>query len=307
MSEEVASIRARPLPASGAPRRQQFIMRAHQSKENHYYMNARQQKILSRFGQVLTFLDANTNTVPPVTVATQRQLLNSAIAQINGFANDQVLRGNETVLAQTLSSARIALRDTYMRQLSTVGLHSLTGKQSTDPNVPRALQIFTLPATRTNASTLLQAAQAMLTAATPYASIFTTAGVSLEQVAAAIQALQAAINAENSAKRIAKGATQGIAAQIQAGQGAVRMMDVLIRPLLASNKPLLTQWESVKRAAGGSNLATPVPVPAAVSSAGSTSTSTTSAESGTSPTSAPASTSTSQSGTSSGSSATAAG
>ena len=110
-------------------------------------MNARQQKVLARFGQVITFLDANTSAIPPASVANQRQTLTTAISQINGFAQDQVLKGNETVLAQTLSSARIALRDTYMRQLSTVALHSLVGKQPTDPNVPNAKQIFAPPAT----------------------------------------------------------------------------------------------------------------------------------------------------------------
>jgi hypothetical protein len=232
-----------------------------------YSMNARQQKVLARFGQVLTFLDANASSVTPASVATQRQALESAIAQINGFAQDQVVKGTESVMAQTLSSARTSLRDTYMRQLSTVGLHKLTGKNAGDPSVPNAKQVFALPATRTNESVLAQAAQAMVTAATPYASIFTAAGVSLDAVNAAIQALQNAVAASNSAKRVSKGATQGIVAQIAAGKGAIRLMDVVIRPEIAANKALLTQWESVKRAAGGQNLASPVPAAATPPSA----------------------------------------
>ena len=226
-------------------------------------MDARQQKILSRFGQVLTFLDTNTSSIPPNSVATQRQALTSAVSQIAGFAQDQVVKGTESVLAHTVSSARTALRDTYMRQLSTVGLHSLTGKNAGDPNVPNAKQIFTLPATRTNALTLIASAASMVAAATPYASIFTAAGVSLDAVNGAIQALQSAVNAKDTAKRVSKGATKGIKAQVKAGQGAVRLMDVVIRPLLAPNKALFAQWESVKRTAGGHNLATPVPVPGA--------------------------------------------
>ena len=225
-------------------------------------MNARQQKIIARFGQVLTFLDANTNTIPPAKVANQRQALSAAIAEISGFAQDQVVKGQESLLAQTLSSARIALRDTYMRQLSTVGLLHLTGKHAGDPAVANGRQIFTLPVTRTNALTLINAAKAMVAAATPYASIFTAASVNLDAVTGAIQAVENAVNASQTAKRISKGATQGIKAQIRIGQGAVGLMDVVVRPLLAGNKSLLTQWESVKRAAGGQNLATPVPVPA---------------------------------------------
>ena len=68
--------------------------------------------------------------------------------------------------------------------------------------------------------------------------------------------------AEGNAKRIAQGATKGIPAQITAGQGAVRMMDVIIRPLIATNKPVQAQWAAAKRSAGGSNLGAPVAVPA---------------------------------------------
>lgn len=247
-------------------------------------MNARQQKVLARFGQVLTFLDGNATTVPPEKVASQRQTLESAIAQINGFAQDQVVKGQESVVAQTLSSARTSLRDTYMRQISAVGLHSLTGKHAGDPSVPNATQIFALPATHTNALTLISSAAAMQAAATPYASIFTAAGVSLDALNTAIQALQAAVNASGSAKRVSKGATQGIEEQVGAGRSAVRLMDVVIRPLLASNKALLAQWESVKRTAGGQNLAAPVPAPATPSvAAPSVATSTTSSTATTQP------------------------
>ena len=221
-------------------------------------MNARQQKVLSRFGQVLTFLDANTSIVSPTSVATQRQMLENALTQITGFAQDQVVKGTESVVAQTVSSARTSLRDTYMRQVSTVGLYLLTGKHAGDPSVANARQIFALPRTRTNALTLIDSAKAMVAVATSYASIFTTNNVNLDAVNTAIQALEAAVNAAGSAKRVSKGATQGIRDQIQAGKGAVRLMDVVIRPVLVSSKALLTQWESVKRTAGGQNLATPL-------------------------------------------------
>lgn len=167
-------------------------------------MNQRQQKTIDRFGQVLTFLDSNTPTIPPPAVAGQRQVVEGAVTQINGFAQDQVMRGNETVLAQTLSATRIALRDTYMRQLSTVGLQHLTGKNAGDPEVPKAAQIFALPATRTNALALIASANAMLATATQYSAIFTQFGVNLQAVQGGITALQNAMNAEQSAQRIKK-------------------------------------------------------------------------------------------------------
>ena len=233
-------------------------------------MNARQQKVLARFGQVLTFLDANTTSIPPSAVAGQRQSLLGAITQITGFVQDQVVKGAEALTAQTLSSARTALRDTYMRQLSAVGLNSLTGKHAGDANVPNGTQIFALPTTRTNALTLIASATAMVKAATPYSSIFAAHGVSLDAATGAIQAVESAVTAEGSAKRVSKGATQGIKEQIDAGHAAVRLMDVVVRPLVAGNKALLTQWESVKRAAGGHNLAVPVPLPVTTQAASAT-------------------------------------
>jgi hypothetical protein len=233
-------------------------------------MEAKQQKVLARFGQALTFLDANTSLIPPNAVASQRDVLTAAVAQINGFAQDQLRKGTENVMAQSLSSARTALRDTFMRQLSTVGLHSLTGKHAGDPALSNAKEVFTLPATRTNPLTLIASARVMVQTATPYAALFTANGVDLGKVTAAIQTLQDAVNADASAIRVSKGATQGIVAQVKAGHGAIRLMDVVIRPLLAGNKSVLAQWKSVTRSAGGLNLGSPVPVPPAVSSGSST-------------------------------------
>jgi hypothetical protein len=227
-------------------------------------MEARQQKVLARFGQVMTFLSANTSRIDQTTIANQRQVLASAIVQINGFAQDQIRKGTETVLAQSLSSARVSLRDTYMRQLVTVGQHTLTGQHEGDPDVANAKQIFTLPGTRTNPLTLIAAAQAMLQIATSYAAVFTLNGVNLDAVAAAIHALQTAVKAAGSALRVSRGATQGIVAQIKVGHGAVSLLDVVIRPQLAGDAAVLAQWNSVKRAAGGLNLHTPVPIPAPV-------------------------------------------
>ena len=230
-------------------------------------MEAKQQKVVVRFGQVVNFLDANTDLIDPGRVATPRQVLATAIAQISGYARSQARKGAEHVAAQSLASARTALRDTYMRQLATVGVYTLTGQHPGDPSVPNAKQIFTMPTTRTNTLTLIAAAQAMVQTATGYAGLFATNGVILEEATAAITALETALEADATARRVSKGATQGIVAQISAGHGAVRVMDVVVRPRLAGNPPLRAPWTSVKRAAGGVHLGPPVPVPAAESPA----------------------------------------
>jgi hypothetical protein len=130
-----------------------------------------------------------------------------------------------------------------------------------DPVVPNAQLIFALPVPRTHPLTLVASATSMLEAARPYAAIFAADGVDLDAVPAAMQAVQDAVKAKYSPARLKKGAAQGIRDQIKAGHGAIARMDEVIRPLLASDSALLTQWESVKRTAGGHNLTTPVPVP----------------------------------------------
>jgi hypothetical protein len=189
-------------------------------------MNARQQKTITRFNQIIDFLDANTSVVPATLAAPQRQMLASAVAQIGAFGQAQIVKGGEVASSQTVASARKTLRDTYVRQLSTIGLQSLTGRNAGDPAVQNAEQIFTMPATRGNSLTIIASAKAMLSVAMQYASVFTAAGMNLDAVGAAVQMLESAVTARQSAARVSQGATQGIKAQIRAGKGAVRIMDV---------------------------------------------------------------------------------
>lgn len=226
-------------------------------------MNARQQQILVRFNQILAFLDANADTIPATLVGPQRQLLASAVAQITSFTQAQLVKGADMPASQSVASARTALRDTYVRQLSTIGLQCLTGQNAGDADVPNALQIFTMPVTRSGSLVIIGAAKAMLAVATQHADVFTTAGMNLDAASRAIEALETAHVLRGSANRVSQGATQGIKGQIRAGKGAVRIMDVIIRPLLAATPELLKEWQTAKRSAGGPKLGTPALQPAA--------------------------------------------
>ena len=230
-------------------------------------MNARQQRTLARFNHILAFLGENAATIPATLMAPQRQLLATVVAHINSFTQAQLVKGAASPASRTVASARTTLRDTYVRQLSTIGLHSLTGQTEGDPNVANAVQIFTMPATRGNSLTIIAAATAMLSVATQYAGVFTAAGMNLDQVSTAIEALEAALTGRGAANRVSEGATQGIKAQIRAGKKAVRIMDVMIRPILTATPELLKQWQTVKRSAGGPKFANPAPQPAAPPSA----------------------------------------
>ena len=225
-------------------------------------MTTRQQQILTRFNQILAFLDANAATIPATLLAPQRQALAAVVAQINSFTQMQLIKGADAPAARSVASARATLRETYLRQLSTIGLQSLTGQNAGDPNVANALQIFTMPVTRGNSLTIIQAAKAMLSVATQYADVFTSVGMDLGAVSAAIDALESALAARSTANGVSQGATQGLKGQIRAGKGAVRIMDVMLRPILAPTPELLKQWQAAKRSAGGPKYGNPAPRPA---------------------------------------------
>lgn len=118
-------------------------------------MNQKQQKVVQRFAQVQTFLDANKALIDPATVAPQRAVLATAIAQIGTYAQQQQSRGVETVQAHTVASLRDSLRDSNMRPIATIALAKL-------PITPNLRSAFTLPAAKTNALTLITMAQTMV-------------------------------------------------------------------------------------------------------------------------------------------------
>ena len=225
-------------------------------------MNTRQQQILTRFTQILTFLDANASVIPTTLVAPQRQTLVTVLTQLDSFTQMQLVKGADAPAARSVASARVTLRDTYVRQLSTIGLLRLTGENAGDPSVANAAQIFAMPKTRGNSQGIITAAKAMLAVARPHADVFTSAGMNLDAVSSAIEALETAVSARATANRMSQGATQGIKAQIRVGKGAVRIMDVMLRPVLAATPELLKQWRTAKRSAGGPKLADPAPTTA---------------------------------------------
>ena len=220
-------------------------------------MNGKQQKLVQRFVQVESFLDANQALIDPASVAPQRVVLANAIAQVATYAQQQQSRGVETVQAHTVASLRDSLRDSFMRPIATIALAKL-------PITPNLRSAFTLPPAKTNALTLVTMAQTMGQAAVPYAQVFIQNGLKptfLDDLSKAVGALHDAVTAADGSKVTSKGATSGIKEQLVAGKGAIRLIDAIVRPDLASNKTLLSQWNTVKRTAGAPKLSTPAPLP----------------------------------------------
>jgi hypothetical protein len=225
-------------------------------------MNARQQKVLDRFIQVLSFLDTTHEVIPPAAVSTLQRQLSAAVDAIATDARTQAGGGVTSGGGASVTAARQALRDTYMRQVATIGISRLTGRHPGDPDVPNAAQIFTIPATRKNSRTLIASAEAMVNAALPYEAAFAALGVDLRMTAAAAAALASSLKERDTATRTRVGATADMAEAIRSGHEAVRMIDVVIRPFIAGNGKLVAQWKLARRTAGALNLGDPAPVPA---------------------------------------------
>jgi hypothetical protein len=225
-------------------------------------MKASQQKVLDQFIQVLSFLDATQEVIPPAAVSTLQRQLSAAVGAINGYASTQARGGVRSDGGPGVHATRQALRDTFMRQVATMGISRLTGKHPGDPDVPNAAQIFRMPDTRTNSHTLISSAEAMVQAAMPYREAFAALGVDLSLTAAAAQSLASSLAARDTAKQTRVGATAGIGAAIRSGHEAVRLLDVVIRPFIAGNGRLVAQWKLARRTAGALNLGDPAPVPA---------------------------------------------
>src|SRR5579871_6465477 len=148
-------------------------------------MNAKQQKVVQRFAQVQSFLDANTAVIEPDSVAPQRAVLAGVVTQIGTYAQQQQSRGVETVQAHTVASLRDSLRDSTMRPIATIALAKL-------PITPNLRSAFTLPPAKTNALQLITMAQTMSQAAQPYAQVFIQNGLKstfLDDLNSAVSAL----------------------------------------------------------------------------------------------------------------------
>src|SRR5579871_4782392 len=163
-------------------------------------MNAKQQKVVQRFAQVQSFLDANTAVIEPDSVAPQRAVLAGVIAQIGIYAQQQQARGVETVQAHTVASLRDSLRDSFMRPIATIALAKL-------PITPNLRSAFTLPPTKTNALTLITMAQTMAQAVEPYSQVFIQNGLKstfLADLQDAIGRLHTAVTASDNSRVTSK-------------------------------------------------------------------------------------------------------
>ena len=116
---------------------------------------------------------------------------------------------------------------------------------------------FKMPKERADNEALLDAARGMAQAAAKNADVFIEHGLAkdfLDQFRAATSALADALGARVESQRRRTIANKAVVELVKQGNTAVKMLDAVVTPRLASDPDLLSAWRSVKkfRESGGS-------------------------------------------------------
>lgn len=193
--------------------------------------------------RVQQFLTAHADAVQAANASDARKQLDTAVVTIDAAAAEQGTCSREV---RGEVQKRKHLEDTLVRRfltpLSKFARASLTGVPEYAALTPsvRSLQ----------RERLVQSARSMAAAADKYAAALTAAKFPqefLKQLRAAIDPVQASLDA-SSAKRIARnGATKKLAGALAQGRRAVAALDSLVAHLIIGDERLEREWESAKR------------------------------------------------------------
>jgi hypothetical protein len=211
-----------------------------------------QSNTLDALRRVQGFLDAQAAALGPIIPASLRARLDGAVSSLTGFQTEQNT-ADSTAHGEAVNQTE--LRKTFVTQFMEPIGHIAKGalKTSTD------YAALSVASSRLRKSDFLGAAQAMADAAAKYQATFTTGGMPadfLTQLNAAIATLTASKVAQDRAVSRRAAATTGIAATDQTAKQIIGVLNGVIAPALATNSPLLKDWESTKRI---SPAATPLP------------------------------------------------
>ncbi|HVT38387.1 MAG TPA: hypothetical protein VHE78_05060 [Gemmatimonadaceae bacterium] len=225
-------------------------------------MNKRQQHLVDSLRRVQAFLDTHGDAVGPLKDTEARKQLDQTVGRAIAHALDQSTAERE--LAGTGNQAKQLAGDLKTGHMTPVAQFARAKLRG----VPNFKALAQVPHSLRGPS-LVTAAHAMATAATPYVSHLLKAQFpteSVPQLASAANALGAALADRAAALSRHVIATAGVQEQLALGREAVAMLDPIVTRRLAGKKDLLAGWRSAKRVTqrspSGTVLAPPVVVPA---------------------------------------------
>jgi len=226
-------------------------------------MNGEQRNTYRCFRRVQEFLAAQQFSDAPTTLGKQLADLDTVVSKLSKETLDQEA-GHRLTAAET--SNQRGLRQTlwrdHMQPISRVAreVFGTTG-------VDRALR---MPKAAVPHEAVVVAAGAMAEAAESKTPVFVDHGLPQDfaaQFRTAAQALDKSLGARDGTRRRRVTATAAVKDQLKRGQRALRLLNAILAPKLASNPDLLAAWDNARKfkpaasVAPASEVQTPTPAP----------------------------------------------
>lgn len=216
-------------------------------------MERKQKQQIEAYGRIRAFL-ADHPLESPTTYGAPQRMLEEVIARLDSLAVTKSEGGREygggTIRLKALHRE---LRVRHLRPIAAIA-RAVMGEA---PGIGVALR---LPANSVAVTRLVTEAQAIRNAVSPYAESFVENGRPidfLQQVDAAVAALQGCLVARDRRKVERMGARKAIRDEIRRGRNAVDMLDAVVRSRFVNAPFTLAKWEAARRLVGVSRSGSP--------------------------------------------------
>ena len=205
-------------------------------------MNQNQQRQLDALRRAQNFLDSHAGDVAVLKECEGRKQLDDAVAQIGASTTEQgtAIRQLDGLLSRQKSLVA-ELRYRHMQPMATFARARLTGAPD--------FAALTRSTQKLRPKPLVHAAQAMATAAAPYAGVLAQGGFpdGIARLNAAADALTSAME-DRANTRIAKlRATKELHDQVQRGRKALSMLHAVVNNLFRHDATFMTGWNAARR------------------------------------------------------------
>jgi hypothetical protein len=206
-------------------------------------MNKQQRYNSATLRRVQQFLDSHADVVGPINQSVMRQELDAAYADTIATVNEQGTRtragrgerANQRSLEQSLKRLHL----TPIVKFARAGLRGVPNFGALTPNVQHL-----------SGDGLVKAANALLTAAAPYAATFIEGHFPenfIAQAHEATNALQTSIEVRSHEFVQRVGATKQIDESVKRGRSAIAKLDAALSRILIGDPRLATEWQAAKR------------------------------------------------------------
>jgi hypothetical protein len=223
-------------------------------------VNKGQKARLTALQRIQMYLNDNAAQLGSVSKSTSRTDLDTAVTGLVQYVAQQSKAETASLSAKSVKDeAREDLRLNHMQPIAAIAKKKLTGT----PNI----QKLALPHKNTNDIDLVGDGTAMAEAAAQYTQVFLDQQLPADfiaQLQAAVQAVQDAVNAQQSARLRVNDATKSVKAQLAITSTDVKVLNGLVTKQLKGQTGLLGAWKNAKRVhiVAVANPATPAPAPA---------------------------------------------